>query len=97
LPVIVGFGVTADYPEANARHYAFMLEGLVETARALRQRGLGFAISLIRWREQLPFAADVCLCLAVSPFAGKLDLGRLRSRCPARRTVGRHALCRPEL
>ena len=44
LPVIVGFGLTADYPEANARHYAFMLEGLAETARALRQRGLGFAI-----------------------------------------------------
>jgi deoxyribodipyrimidine photo-lyase len=36
LPVIVGFGLTADYPEANARHYAFMLEGLAETAQALR-------------------------------------------------------------
>ena len=32
LPVLVGFGLTADYPEANARHYAFMLEGLAETA-----------------------------------------------------------------
>ena len=44
LPVTVGFGLTADYPEANARHYAFMLEGLAETAHALRQRGLGLAI-----------------------------------------------------
>jgi deoxyribodipyrimidine photo-lyase len=44
LPVLVGFGLTADYPEANARHYAFMLDGLAETERVLRVRGLGFAI-----------------------------------------------------
>jgi deoxyribodipyrimidine photo-lyase len=46
LPVLVGFGLTADYPEANARHYAFMLEGLAETEYALRQRGLGFTVGL---------------------------------------------------
>ena len=46
LPVLVGFGLTANYPEANARHYAFMLEGLAETGHALRQRGLGFVIRL---------------------------------------------------
>lgn len=44
LPVIVGFGLTGDYPEANARHYTFMLEGLAETEAALRRRGLGFVI-----------------------------------------------------
>ncbi len=48
LPVLVGFGLTADYPEANARHYAFMLEGLAETERALRARGLGFVVRLGR-------------------------------------------------
>jgi deoxyribodipyrimidine photo-lyase len=46
LPILVGFGLTADYPEANARHYAFMLEGLAETKYALRQRGIGFVIRL---------------------------------------------------
>jgi deoxyribodipyrimidine photo-lyase len=46
LPVLVGFGLTADYPEANARHYAFMLEGLADTEHALRQRGIGFVIRL---------------------------------------------------
>jgi deoxyribodipyrimidine photo-lyase len=44
LPVLVGFGLTENYPEANARHYAFMLEGLAQTERALRRRGLGFAM-----------------------------------------------------
>jgi deoxyribodipyrimidine photo-lyase len=44
LPVLVGFGLTENYPEANARHYAFMLHGLAETEQALRARGLGFVI-----------------------------------------------------
>ena len=29
--VLVCFGLTPDYPEATARHYRFMLEGLAET------------------------------------------------------------------
>ncbi len=38
LPVIVGFGLTDRYPDANERHFAFMLEGLAETASALAER-----------------------------------------------------------
>ena len=34
LPVATLFGLTADYPEANARHFAFMLEGLRDVAHA---------------------------------------------------------------
>ncbi len=37
--VIVGLGLMADYPEANQRHFAFMLEGLAETAASLHRRG----------------------------------------------------------
>src|SRR5215203_6084710 len=44
LPLLVCFGLTDGYPEANARHYAFMLEGLAETARDLERRGVAFAI-----------------------------------------------------
>src|SRR3954454_12362879 len=44
LPVLVCFGLTDGYPEANARHYAFMLEGLAEVARALEERGVAFVI-----------------------------------------------------
>jgi len=46
-PVLVCFGLTdgaTGYPEANARHYAFMLEGLAEAERELRRRGIAFAI-----------------------------------------------------
>lgn len=39
LPLVVYFGLTEKYPEANERHYRFMLEGLRETAAALEKRG----------------------------------------------------------
>jgi deoxyribodipyrimidine photo-lyase len=44
LPAIVGFGLMDDYPEANERHYAFMLEGLADVDRALRKRKVKFVI-----------------------------------------------------
>ncbi|MBV9346123.1 MAG: deoxyribodipyrimidine photo-lyase [Gammaproteobacteria bacterium] len=44
LPVLVVFAVTADFPGANLRHYAFMLQGLAETAAQLRERGVAFTI-----------------------------------------------------
>ena len=40
LPVVVAFGLTDRFPEANLRHYAFMLEGLAEVRTALRDRGI---------------------------------------------------------
>ena len=44
LPLLVAFGVTDDYPEANLRHYTFMLEGLRETQAALASRGIKMVV-----------------------------------------------------
>ncbi len=41
LPVAVVFGLMDDYPEANERHVAFMLQGLEEVFQTLEKRGLG--------------------------------------------------------
>lgn len=41
-PLVVGFGLMDDYPEASERHYAFMMEGLRDAAAALRGRGVMF-------------------------------------------------------
>lgn len=38
LPLLAAFVCTPDYPEANLRHYTFMLEGLFEAMQAMRQR-----------------------------------------------------------
>ncbi len=43
-PLLVGFGLTDNYPEANARHYAFMLEGLRDVAANLAARRIGFVL-----------------------------------------------------
>ena len=80
LPVLVGFGLTDEYPEANERHYAFMLEGLAETARALRGRG----VQLVLRRGSPPqvaidLAADAALVVA--------DCGYLRHQLAWRRAV----------
>lgn len=42
--VVVCFGLMADYPEANRRHFVFMLQGLAETAQASQKRGLKFVV-----------------------------------------------------
>jgi len=39
LPLIVYFGLTESFPEANERHYVFMLEGLKQTRQTLRDMG----------------------------------------------------------
>ena len=52
LPLLVGFGLTAGFPGANARHYQFMLEGLAEVERSLLARRIAFVIRLgspMRW------------------------------------------------
>ena len=45
VPLIVFFCLDPDYPGASRRHFAFMIEGLVETARELAGRGLTLVLS----------------------------------------------------
>jgi deoxyribodipyrimidine photo-lyase len=43
-PLVVFFGITDHFPEANERHYFFMLEGLREVKRSLEKRGIKMVI-----------------------------------------------------
>jgi deoxyribodipyrimidine photo-lyase len=43
-PIIVFFGITDHFPEANERHYTFMLEGLKEVKQSLEKRGIQIVI-----------------------------------------------------
>jgi deoxyribodipyrimidine photo-lyase len=42
--LLVVFGLTDGYPEANLRHYAFMLEGLADASDALKERGIKMVV-----------------------------------------------------
>ena len=87
LPVLVGFGLDPDYPEANRRHFTFMLEGLKETARQLQSRGIGFVVR----RDSPPEAA---LVLAREAALLVCDRGYLRHQREWRQSVARRAHCR---
>jgi deoxyribodipyrimidine photo-lyase len=43
-PLVAFFGLTDRFPEANERHYVFMLEGLREVAGTLEKRGIRFVV-----------------------------------------------------
>lgn len=56
LPLVVAFGLTARYPDANLRHYQFMLEGLCDVQSALAARGVRL---VARFGEPPDVAADL--------------------------------------
>ena len=86
LPVIVYFGLAADFPEANARHYRFMLEGLAETRRRLAARGMKLVV-----RECSPDAGAVELSARAA--AAVVDRGYLRIQKTWRARAARAMPC----
>jgi deoxyribodipyrimidine photo-lyase len=84
LPLLVAFGLHDGLPHAKARHYAFMLEGLVETATALRERGIAFVV-----RRGSPDA--VILQLAAEASLIVCDAGYLRAQQRWRQRVAARA------
>jgi deoxyribodipyrimidine photo-lyase len=86
LPLVVGFGLTDAYPEANLRHYTFMLEGLAETARDLADRGIQLVV-----QKGLP--PEVALALGRQAALIVCDMGYLRHQRQWRVQVAQHARC----
>jgi deoxyribodipyrimidine photo-lyase len=86
VPTVVGFGLMGDYPEANARHYVFMLEGLQDVEKSLGQR----KIKLVVRRGSPP---GVALDLGVDASMIVCDRGYLRHQRQWRDRVAREAGC----
>ncbi len=87
LPVVVAFGLMDDYPEANLRHYRFMLEGLREVAAALQRKGLRLVV-----RRGAP--AAVALELGRRAALIVCDVGYTRHQREWRRELAEEAGCR---
>ncbi len=85
-PVLVCFGLTADFPEANARHYTFLLEGLRDARWGLERRGIPLVV-----RRGAPDAVAAELareaCLVVT------DRGYLRIQREWRARAARRIPC----
>lgn len=86
LPVIVAFGLTPHYPDANLRHYAFMLQGLREAGKKLAERGILFAV-------QHGEPPEVALRLGRQASVIVCDRGYLRHQHQWRKQVSREAGC----
>ena len=85
--VIVVFGLTENYPEANLRHYTFMLQGLLETRDTLASRGIQLVL-------RLGHPPDVVLGLEKEACLIVCDRGYLRHQRTWRRDLAANASCR---
>ena len=86
LPLVVAFGLMNDYPEANLRHYHFLLQGLADVERSLAKRKITFVV-----RRGAP--DDVALELASDAALLVCDRGYLRHQRRWREKVAEQAPC----
>ena len=86
LPVLVFFGITDKFPQANQRHYYFMLEGLKVTQKALCARGIKLVV-----RIQSP--EDEVVELTKNAALVVVDSGQLRIQRQWRQNAARKIVC----
>jgi len=86
LPVVCYFGLTADFPQANLRHYTFMLEGLDDVRQTLAARGIRLVL-----RVGPPF--EGLIDLASRAAAVVVDRGYLRVQRKWRRRAAAEIPC----
>lgn len=85
--LLVCFGLTDDYPDANLRHYRFMLEGLQQTQQQLKARKIPLVI-----RRGDP--AEVAIELAGDATEVICDRGYLRHQVQWRKALVSAVPCR---
>jgi len=84
--VLVFFGITENWPEANLRHYHFMLEGLQEVRKALEAQGIQMVIQ----RDSPDSGA---IELSKDAVLVVVDAGQLRIQKKWRASVARQIDC----
>jgi deoxyribodipyrimidine photo-lyase len=87
LPVVVLFSLVDAYPDANSRHYRFMLQGLEELSEELRSQGIRFLVVQAEPPEAV-LAAEAAAAEIVT------DGGYLRVQRRWRERIAREARCR---
>ncbi len=87
LPLVVFFGLTGNFPEANLRHYTFMLQGLAEVQTSLWKSGIAMTV-----RKISPETGALELSRGASLLV--TDRGYLALQRQWRDRVAQNALCR---
>ena len=84
--VLVFFGITEDWPEANQRHYYFMLEGLQKVRKKLQAKGIRM---VIRRKSPDDGAAELAKVAAMVV----VDAGQLRIQKQWRQNAAQQIKC----
>ncbi len=64
-PLAVFFGLHPKYPNANLRHYAFLVEGLSETKQRIEARNAAFIFRPFPNHDLIKFCREVKPCLVI--------------------------------
>jgi deoxyribodipyrimidine photo-lyase len=86
LPVLAVFGLTDLYPDANLRHFTFLIEGLADAARELEQLGIRLVV-LEAEPDEAPLRLSAEAALLVT------DRGYLTHQRRWRESVARQSPC----
>jgi deoxyribodipyrimidine photo-lyase len=87
LPVVAYFGLKENYPEANERHFKFMLEGLEEVADSLKEMGIQLIIKKEEpWKGALKLSNEALVVIC--------DKGYLRHQIEWRRKIALETQCK---
>lgn len=82
LPLLTAFALMPSYPNANIRHYSFMIDGLIELHKDFLDRGLSFSIFSGSYEE-------ICLMLSKEAAMIVTDLGYMPFQKQMREDVAR--------
>ena len=88
IPLLVYFQLLPDFPDATSRHYAFMIEGLVELHKDFMQRNIKMIISSDDYRKNSQLAS-----LSDYAYAIITDRGYLRFQKNWRSIVSKQIKC----
>src|ERR1700753_1075547 len=64
-PVVIFFSPVPFYPHANLRHYAFLAQGIPDTAERARKRGIGYVLRRYPDHSLVRFCNEVNASLVV--------------------------------
>ena len=85
-PLLVYFGITDDFPDANRRHYQFMIQGLQDVKKNLSQRNIKFIAEIRHPVDGIKRLADETSLIVV-------DRGYLRVQKEWRKKVAEAIDC----
>ncbi len=86
-PLISVFVITKNYPEANIRHYHFMLEGLIELNESLKNKGIKLITLIGEPDKELINISDIASLIVT-------DRGYLKIQKRWRKNVAQNIKCK---